>query len=94
MENLISFKQEIDGILTKIEEELPVKDYTYSILSLVWSEFCITGVQSFTDEDFTGVVEELEQLLEVLNPALVNDMFAIGSVLKAIEKYKNSTKVL
>lgn len=94
MSNLVSFKQEIDDILTKIEEELPVKDYTYSILSLVWSEFCDISVESITDDDFTGVVEELEQLLIVINPALINDMFAIGSVLKAIETYKNSTKIL
>lgn len=94
MENLISFKQEIDDILAKIEEELPVKDYTYCILSLVWSEFSYIQVETLTDESFTGVVEELEQLLEVLNPALVNDIFAIESVLKAIEEYKNSTKIL
>jgi hypothetical protein len=90
MENYNTLKHKINSILEEIDQGLAIKDYTNSIVTLIWSEFCYIDVGSPSAEDFDGVTEELHQILEVMNPALENDIRVFTMLLSAIETYKKS----
>jgi hypothetical protein len=81
------FKKDLEELMSK-SENLDIKDFTYSLLSLIWAELCLNYGEEITKEDLSAFAEEVRQSLEIMNPALKTDIELIENLLNTLENYK------
>lgn len=89
MENeksLEEFKLEVQEIIEECEK-IDVKDFTYSLVTAVWCEFCLDDKKELGEILVQDYAEEVKQSLEIMNPALKKDVEILELLLKTMEKY-------
>ena len=83
------FQQKVEEIMTETEAS-EVKDFTFNLISLVWSEVCGIPNPEIDENTAESMIMEVEQSIEIMNPELKEDKKLLEDVLNSIKLYKES----
>jgi hypothetical protein len=90
MSNKLEHFQEKMNILIAESEESDVKDFTYNLILLVWSEVCGVPDPEIDETTVESMIIEIEQSLEIMNPELKLDVKALEELLNCVKSYQES----
>lgn len=90
MSNKLQFFQEKMNKLIAESEESDVKDFTYNLILLVWSEVCGVPDPEIDETTVESMIIEIEQSLEIMNPELKLDVKALEELLNCVKSYQES----
>lgn len=90
MSNKLEHFQEKLNKLIAESEESDVKDFTYNLILLVWSEVCGVPNPEIDESIIESMIIEIEQSLEIMNPELKSDVKALENLLNSVKSYQES----
>lgn len=90
MSNKLEHFQEKMNILIAESEESDVKDFTYNLILLVWSEVCGVPDPEIDETTVESMIIEIEQSLEIMNPELKLDVKALEELLNSVKSYQEA----
>ena len=79
-------QQELEILLDETEQS-DVRDFTFELINTVFSEFCDIEIEDIDIELMSAYVQEVEQSLEIYNPALELDIIYIERLMKILDNY-------
>lgn len=90
MDNKLEYFQQKMNKLIAESEESDVKDFTYNLILLVWSEVCGVPDPEIDESTVESMIIEIEQSLEIMNPELKSDVKALEELLNSLKLYRES----
>lgn len=83
------FQQKMNVLIAESEES-DVKDFTYNLILLVWSEVCGVPNPEIDESTIESMIIEIEQSLEIMNPELKSDVKALEELLYCVKSYQEA----
>lgn len=90
MSNRLEHFQDKMNKLIAESEESDVKDFTYNLILLVWSEVCGVPDPEIDETTVESMIIEIEQSLEIMNPELKLDVKALEELLNSVKSYQEA----